>query len=281
MKTRLRHMHLGGLSSSWGMKCRRLRIVMSFSHKDVKASARFPIATPLVYVGTDSPHARNILASVDKLHLHQLQSAFHEVRTILRDQLETPDAGHYVIARLLGRSRGMSEVRRLVEKAVNRDVAVLLHGETGSGKEFIARTLHAASNRSNRAFVPINCESIQPELLASELFGHERGAFQGALTSKPGRLELADGGTLYLEQPSALDYALQLRLLQALRNKEVTRLGADRARPLDIRIIVADQGNLEALVQRGSSGRPLPSNQCLSSPDSATTRAFRRRWVAD
>ena len=216
-----------------------------------ESARKIPVATPLVYIGIDSLPTLNVVASIEKLRFHQLQSALHEVRTILREHTHPPDAARYVIARLMGESPGITEVRRLMEKVVNRDTSVLLIGESGTGKEFVARTLHAASNRSNRAFVPINCGSIQPELLASELFGHERGAFVGALSSKPGRLELADGGTLYLEEPSALDYPMQLKLLQVLQSRQVTRLGADRAKSLDIRVIVADQDNLESLVRTG------------------------------
>ena len=212
---------------------------------------RVPPSTPLLYVGADSPQGRNVIANVDALRFHQLQSALHEVRTILRDQLVVNNPQHLLLARLLGQSTQMTQVRSLLEKVVNREVPVLLIGEPGTGKEFAARTLHAASNRSNRPFVPMNCGAIQSDLLEGELFGHERGAFLGALSSKPGRLELAEGGTLYLEEPAALDYAMQLKLLRVLQSREVTRLGADRSRTLDVRVIVADTGDLEARVRSG------------------------------
>jgi len=173
------------------------------------------------------------------------------VRTILQEQLALQGPQRQLLARLLGHSTRMIEVRSLLGKVIDRDVPVLLIGESGTGKEFAARTLHAASTRCNRPFVPMNCSAIQPELLEAELFGHERGAFVGALTSKAGRLELADGGTLFLEEPAALDYALQLKLLRVLQKRQITRLGGDYARPLDIRVIIADQESLEGAIERG------------------------------
>ncbi len=223
-------------------------LVMASGRESVR---RVPASTPLLYVGKDTPTARNIIASIDLLRLNQMQSAIHEVRTILHEQLTQQGPQRHLLARLLGHSSPMTEARSLLAKVVDRDVPVRLIGESGTGKEFVARTLHAASARCNRPFVPVNCSAIQPELLEGELFGHERGAFVGALTSKAGRLELADGGTLFLEEPAALGYAMQLKLLRVLQKREITRLGADHARSLDIRVIVADQGNLEGLVERG------------------------------
>ncbi len=223
-------------------------LVMASGRESVR---RVPASTPLLYVGTDAPAARNVIANIDLLRLHQMQSAIHEVRTILQEQLTQHGPQRHLLARLLGNSSSMTHVRSLLAKVVDRDVPVLLTGESGTGKEFVARTLHAASPRCNRAFVPVNCSAIAPELIEGELFGHERGAFVGALTSKAGRLELADGGTLFLEEPAALDYAMQLKLLRVLQKREITRLGADHARSLDLRVIVADQGKLEGLVERG------------------------------
>jgi sigma-54 dependent transcriptional regulator, flagellar regulatory protein len=223
-------------------------LVMASGKESVR---RVPSSTPLLYVGADAPAARNIIANIDHLRLHQMQSAIHEVRTILQEQLTQQGPQRHVLARLLGQSSKMTETRSLLAKVVDRDVPVLLTGESGTGKEFVARTLHAASTRCNRPFVPVNCSAIQAELLEGELFGHERGAFIGALTSKAGRLELADGGTLFLEEPAALDYAMQLKLLRVLQKRAITRVGGDHARSLDIRVVVADQGNLERLVERG------------------------------
>ncbi len=208
-------------------------------------------ATPLLYVGTEVPIAENIIAHVDLLCLHRMQSAIHEVRTILREQLVLQGPEQLLLARLLGQSSRMTQARSLLGKVAGRDVPVLLIGESGTGKEFAARTLHAASSRCNRPFVPVNCSAIAPELMEAELFGHERGAFVGALSSKPGRLELADGGTLFLEEPAVLDYSLQLKLLRVLQKREITRLGGDSTRPVDVRLIIADQDILEERVERG------------------------------
>jgi len=218
-----------------------------------------PSDLPMVWVGdgsaTAGPQSRNVIAALDQLRFHQLQSALHEVRTLLRENT-TDTRMHPAFARILGQSKGMAQVRSLLDRVSGKDVPVLLLGEAGTGKEHAARTLHAASARSNRAFVPLNCSAIQPELLESELFGHERGAFPGALSAKAGRLELADGGTLFIEELGALDFPLQLKLLRALSSRQITRIGSNQPRSIDVRVVVSDllvstQGKLETLVEQG------------------------------
>ncbi|MCP5181169.1 MAG: sigma-54-dependent Fis family transcriptional regulator [Pseudomonadales bacterium] len=211
---------------------------------------RLPPDVPVVSVGETESVARNVVASVHPMRFHNLQTALHEVRTILDDgDLDTPV--RRVLARLLGSSGAIRRVRDQLEKVVNRVEPVLLTGEAGTGKEFVARTLHAASDRGNGPFVPLNCGTIQAELLESELFGHERGAFIGALSGKPGRIELASGGTLFLEDVGALDYKLQLKLLRVLQSGRVARMGTEQARVVDARVIVADRGELEARMHSG------------------------------
>jgi sigma-54 specific flagellar transcriptional regulator A len=205
----------------------------------------------MVWVGEGSPQSRNVVATMDSLRYHQLQSALHEVRTLLRESGAASTQQHPALSRLLGVSNEMVMVRSLLDKVAKKDVPVLLLGEAGTGKEHAARALHAASPRSNRSFVPLNCGAIQPELLESELFGHERGAFVGALSGKAGRIELADGGTLFIEELGALDYPLQLKLLRVLQNRQVTRLGAEHPRSVDVRVVISDQGKLERLVESG------------------------------
>ncbi|HEU0036297.1 MAG TPA: sigma 54-interacting transcriptional regulator [Kofleriaceae bacterium] len=142
-------------------------------------------------------------------------------------------------------------MRPIVERIAQGRISVLLLGETGAGKEVMARAVHRASPRADRAFVAINCAAVTESLLESELFGYERGAFTGALAAKPGLIESADGGTLFLDEVGELPLALQAKLLRVLEERAVQRIGALRPTPVDIRVIAATNRDLEAEVARG------------------------------
>jgi Nif-specific regulatory protein len=163
-----------------------------------------------------------------------------------RLEAELP-AGH----ELVGESPPMQEVLRLIARFGPSDSTVLLLGESGSGKEMAARALHRASARVARAFVAINGASLGETLFESELFGHERGAFTGAIASKPGKLELSDGGTLFLDEVAELAPAVQAKLLRVLETREFERVGATRTRKVDIRLITATNRDLRAEVRTG------------------------------
>ena len=163
-----------------------------------------------------------------------------------RLEAELP-AGHEMV----GESRGLLEVLRLIARVAPTDATVLLLGESGTGKEMAARALHRASPRAGRAFVAINGASLGENLLESELFGHERGAFTGAVVSKPGKLELADGGTLLLDEVGELPPGVQAKLLRVLETREFDRVGGTRTRKADIRLIAATNRDLKAEVRAG------------------------------
>ncbi|MFL5272349.1 MAG: sigma-54-dependent transcriptional regulator [Anaeromyxobacteraceae bacterium] len=152
---------------------------------------------------------------------------------------------------LVGSAPAMQEVFRVVQQVAASDASVLLRGETGTGKELVARALHRRSKRSDRAFVAVNCTAIPRELMESEFFGHEKGAFTGAIARRQGRFQQADGGTLFLDEVGDLDVAIQGKLLRVLQEQELTRVGGERSEKVDVRIVAATNRDLEAMVKEG------------------------------
>lgn len=151
-------------------------------------------------------------------------------------------------ASLLGRNEQMREVRTLIERVADTDATVLIAGESGTGKGLVARDIHAASPRRERAFVKVNCAAIPSELLESELFGFERGAFTGAVQHKPGKFEFAHHGTMFLDEISEMPLALQSKLLQVLQDGEFARLGGREDVHVDVRVVAATNQDLERAV---------------------------------
>jgi formate hydrogenlyase transcriptional activator len=147
---------------------------------------------------------------------------------------------------IVGKSAALRHVVDLVAQVAATDSSVLLLGETGSGKELLARAIHDRSARRARPLVKVNCAAIPAALVESELFGHEKGAFTGALATKPGRFELADGGTIFLDEIGELAPDVQVKLLRVLQEGEVDRLGSTRTRTVDVRVIAATNRDLEA-----------------------------------
>ncbi|QRK07275.1 sigma-54-dependent Fis family transcriptional regulator [Archangium violaceum] len=153
---------------------------------------------------------------------------------------------------LISHSPAMRRVRALVERIADTDVPVLLLGESGTGKEVIAREVHARSNRRNRPFIKVNCAALPGELLESELFGHERGAFTGATAEKPGKFELADQGTIFLDEIGEMAIRLQAKLLQVLQDEEFFRVGGKKSVRVDSRVVVATNRDLEREIELGN-----------------------------
>ena len=151
-----------------------------------------------------------------------------------------------------GNSRAMRAIHRLIEQVAPHDSNVLILGESGTGKELAARHIHELSGRAQQPFVPVNCGAIPAELLESELFGHEKGAFTGALTMRMGRFEFAEGGTLFLDEIGDMSLQMQVKLLRVLQERSFERIGSNRTLRCNVRIVAATHRNLEAAIQAGT-----------------------------
>jgi formate hydrogenlyase transcriptional activator len=161
------------------------------------------------------------------------------------------DQAERAFERIIGNSAALESVLEEVEQVAPTDSTVLIEGETGTGKELIAHAIHNASQRCGRAFIKLNCAAIPLDLLESELFGHEKGAFTGAIAQKIGRFEMADKGTLFLDEVGDIPPALQPKLLRVLQEQEFERLGSGRTHKVDVRLVAATNRDLAKMVARG------------------------------
>ena len=166
----------------------------------------------------------------------------------LRQEIEAGGAG---FAGVIGKSRAMERVYGLLDKVIDSDTTVLLTGETGTGKEVVARTIHRESPRKDQPFVAVNCGAMAEQLLESELFGHKKGAFTGAVADRPGLFEAADCGVLLLDEVGETSPALQVRLLRAIQEGEIRRVGEEQDRHVDVRVIAATNRDLKEEVASG------------------------------
>jgi len=158
---------------------------------------------------------------------------------------------------IVGSSEALRKVLRQVDKVAASDSTVLLLGETGTGKELIARAIHRRSRRAERAFIGVNCAAVPPSLIASELFGHEKGSFTGATQRRMGRFESASGGTIFLDEVGDLPAEIQIALLRVLQEREIERVGSSRPIPVDVRVVAATHRDLNALVAQGKFRQDL------------------------
>jgi len=184
-----------------------------------------------------------LLLVLDKALRHRrLEEEVAALRGVLKER--------YRLGNIIGTSEPMQEVFSLIERVAQTDVPILIRGESGTGKELVARAIHARSLRATGPFVALNCAAVPETLLESEFFGHERGAFTGATRAHPGRFEQASGGTLFLDEIGAMRIDLQAKLLRAIQEKEVQRLGSTAVTTVDVRILAATGENLEEAIRR-------------------------------
>ncbi|MFG0380594.1 sigma-54 dependent transcriptional regulator [Pseudomonas sp. zbq_18] len=218
---------------------------------------------PLLLIGEPIPQdwtddlRRRVLASLemppsynkllDSLHRAQVYREMYD-QARERGRQREPN----LFRSLVGTSRAIHQVRQMMQQVADTEASVLILGESGTGKEVVARNLHYHSKRREAPFVPVNCGAIPAELLESELFGHEKGAFTGAITSRAGRFELANGGTLFLDEIGDMPLPMQVKLLRVLQERTFERVGSNKTQSVDVRIIAATHKNLEKMIEEGS-----------------------------
>jgi DNA-binding NtrC family response regulator len=186
---------------------------------------------------------QNALAEIKRL-----KDQLYEENVALREEIDKAS----MFEEIVGESYALQSVLGLVTKVAPTDSTVLLTGETGTGKELVARAIHKRSQRATRAFVSVNCAAIPPSLIASELFGHEKGAFTGAAQRRVGRFELADGGSIFLDEIGELPLDVQVTLLRVLQEREFERVGGNKVIHCDVRVIAATNRNLQASIYAGT-----------------------------
>jgi sigma-54 specific flagellar transcriptional regulator A len=211
---------------------------------------------PVIFVGAQ-PALPERLKNLKARVLGRVDQPLRQVQLLpLLGKLKPPTLGNErnveLFRSLVGRSEPVQEIRRMIEQVAPTDSTVLILGETGTGKEVVARHIHYHSLRRDGPFVAVNCGAIPAELLESELFGHEKGAFTGALTARKGRFELAENGTLFLDEIGDMSLQMQVKLLRVLQERQFERLGSGRPMPANVRIVCATHRNLEAMVQEGT-----------------------------
>jgi DNA-binding NtrC family response regulator len=178
--------------------------------------------------------------------------AMENRRLVAENVLLREELGHHLgYAEIIGKCERMQEVSRLIQKVAPSDTTALLLGESGTGKELFARAIHSLSNRKKGPYVAINCAAIPRELLENELFGSERGAYTGSVARKMGKFEIAQGGTIFLDEVGDLDIALQAKLLRVLQDKTFERLGGTKTITVDVRVIAASNTDLKKAVEKG------------------------------
>ena len=218
---------------------------------------------PLMLIGEPAPAdwpeeiRRRVLTSLemppsynkllDSLHRAQIYREMYD-QAKSRGRQREPN----LFRSLVGTSRAVQHVRQMMQQVADTEASVLILGESGTGKEVVARNLHYHSKRRQGPFVPVNCGAIPAELLESELFGHEKGAFTGAITARSGRFELAEGGTLFLDEIGDMPLPMQVKLLRVLQERTFERVGSNRTQSADVRIIAATHKNLEKMIEEGT-----------------------------
>ncbi|MCA9517654.1 MAG: sigma-54-dependent Fis family transcriptional regulator, partial [Myxococcales bacterium] len=220
------------------------RIIIMTAHGSIDAAIEATRRGAYDFVHKSEDLSRRIAVAV--------KNAFeHREMTSRVSSLEEEVSEKYHFGNIVARSPEMRKLFETLRHVIDSKVTVLLQGESGTGKELVARAIHYEGPRKRGPFVAVNCAGIPETLLESELFGHERGAFTGAIAAKKGRFELADGGTLFLDEIGEMPVHLQAKLLRVLQERKVERIGSAQLRPVDVRIISATHRNLMDMVKDG------------------------------
>jgi len=180
---------------------------------------------------------------------HELHDALLHCISYKKNLPDSEDLSHPIFEKLVGQSPQIRKIKSMIKQVAYSDTTVLILGQSGTGKDVVASCIHYLSNRKDHPFVPINCGAIPSELMESELFGHEKGAFTGALTRRPGRFEMANGGTLFLDEIGDMPLPMQVKLLRVIQDRQVERVGGNAHINVDVRLIAATNKNLEELIE--------------------------------
>ena len=201
-------------------------------------------------VPNDGVWPTNLLGNLNEpVGYDQLTTLLHLCHTFMALRSHQGESQNQKLLKfLVGKGMAMQEVRRLISQVADKDANVLILGESGTGKEVVARAIHELSPRAEGPFVPINCGAIPAELLESELFGHEKGSFTGAISARRGRFELAEGGTLFLDEIGDMPMPMQVKLLRVLQERLFERVGGSKPIKADVRVIAATHRNLEQMI---------------------------------
>ncbi|MCE9686690.1 sigma-54-dependent Fis family transcriptional regulator [Shewanella sp. AS16] len=223
------------------------------SVEELKNLAGRLVWQPWLLLGAvDDLQLSNILGVIDEpLNYPQLTELLHFCQVygqVKRPQVPTSVNQTKLFRSLVGRSEGISNVRHLINQVAGSEATVLVLGQSGTGKEVVARNIHYLSPRRDGPFIPVNCGAIPPELLESELFGHEKGSFTGAISSRKGRFELAEGGTLFLDEIGDMPLQMQVKLLRVLQERVFERVGGSKTIQANVRVVAATHRNLEAMI---------------------------------
>ena len=244
---------MGGLEllKTWAENCRKpgserlanMAFVLMTAHGTIETAVEAMKSGASDYI-TKPFNAQEILLVIEKVFEQQ---RLQEENQYLRKEV----LGKYSIDNIIYKSQNMARVLTMVENVALTESTVLIQGETGTGKELVARAIHYGSRRKHQKFVPINCGALVDNLLESELFGHEKGSFTGAIKQKIGKFEMADQGTLFLDEIGNVSQAMQVKLLRVLQERQFERVGGNRIIGTDVRIIAATNENLEKAVEEG------------------------------
>ncbi|WP_392342232.1 sigma-54 dependent transcriptional regulator [uncultured Shewanella sp.] len=234
----------------------RYRAVVVFDEninvESIKNIAAIVPWQPMLLLGDTDINLSNMLGTIEEpINYPQLTELLHFCQVFgqaKREHTLTNGNQTKLFRSLVGRSEGIAKVRHLINQVSSSDATVLVLGQSGTGKEVVARNIHYLSERRDGPFIPVNCGAIPAELLESELFGHEKGSFTGAISSRKGRFELAEGGTLFLDEIGDMPLQMQVKLLRVLQEKVFERVGGSKTIATDVRIVAATHRDLETMI---------------------------------
>ena len=266
--------HWKELAAEQGIDPRKLKLVLLGHYKPSLMSVlldelvAWDSGIPLVLLGgqtlptLDESVTTRIVATIPlPLSYQSMLDALHKAQVYGDHYARLRDIGsvrdYNMFRSLVGDSPAVQRIRQVMSQVADTEVTVLITGESGTGKEVVARNLHANSCRTAKPFVPINCGAIPPDLLESELFGHEKGAFTGAISTRVGRFELAQGGTLFLDEIGDMPLPMQVKLLRVIQEQCFERVGGTKTMQTDVRILAATHRDLEEMISAGSFRQDL------------------------